>query len=437
MVALVDCNNFYVSCERLFRPDLEGVPVVVLSNNDGCVISRSNEAKALGIAMGEPAFKRKDFYRTNRIKIFSSNYAFYGDISHRVMATLGSVVPEIEVYSIDEAFLDLGQYEARHDLRTLGQHARALVKQYTGIPVSVGIAPTKTLAKLANRWCKKEGSEDGVLFLRSSTEIKEILKRSKPGDVWGIGHKHEAALAAFGITSAYALSEQRDSFLRKHFSVVVLRLAHELRGMPCLDMQSEPKPKQNICTSRSYGIETADLEQIKEATANYAALCAEKLRKQRSGCRALQVFLQTNPFNDSEPYYGPSTHIELVTPTNDTAELIHLALGAICKMYRPGVKYKKSGVIALDLVPHDNAQASLFDTRDRAKHAKAMAALDAIKARFGKEAIKIAAQGVAAFRKDQTAAQAANDEAIWKLRRQFLSPGYTTDWKDIPRIRIA
>lgn len=437
MFALVDCNNFYVSCERRFRSDLEGEPVVVLSNNDGCVIARSNEAKALGIAMGELAFKRKDFYRLNCVKVFSSNYTLYGDMSHRVMDTLQSIIPEIEVYSIDEAFLDLREYTRTQDLLGLARHARQRVKQYTGIPVSVGVAPTKTLAKLANRWCKKRNVRDGVFELRAAADTEEILKQVSVSDVWGIGRQHTERLKQLGIQTAFELSCISDTVARKHFSVVELRLIQELRGIPCLEMEFQPPAKKNICTSRSFGTATSDLDQIKEATANYAAMCAEKLRKQKSACRAVQIFLQTNPFDDTQRYYGPSSVVHLEAATNDTAELIKIVLPVITKMYRPGMKFKKSGVIVLDLVPQEQVQVALFNTRDRAKHTKAMEVLDKIKARFGREAITIAAQGIATFRKDQTNEQSEQQEAQWKLRRQFLSPCYTTDWNDIPIAKIA
>jgi len=430
MYWLADGNNFYASCERVFRPELEGVPVVVLSNNDGCVIARSNEAKALGIGMGEPAFKRWEFYQQHGVHICSSNYTLYGDMSRRMMDTLESIVPETEVYSIDEAFADLSTYGLQ-DLYALAVEARRAVRQCTGLPISVGIAPTKTLAKLANRLCKKTAAPSGVLMLDTPEKIDAALQKVKVGDLWGIGPAQTRKLNSYGIYSGRQLRDAPDGFVRKHLTVVGLRLVHELRGIPCLEMEYEAPAKQNICTSRSFGSQVDALPQIEEATANYAALCAEKLRRQNTACTAVQVFLQTSPFNEQQPYYAPSTVIQLPTPTNDTGELIKTVRSAIRKLFRPGLRYKKSGVIVIGLVPAAHGQTSLFDTVDREKRSCAMEVMDRMRRRYGKDAVKIAAQGTAAFRKDQTPEQAAKQQALWKLRRQYLSPCYTTSWADI------
>jgi DNA polymerase V len=436
VIALVDCNNFYASCERVFRPELEGVPIVVLSNNDGCVIARSNEAKALGIEMGEPAFKRLDFYEQNRVKIFSSNYTLYGDLSRRVMQTLETIIPEIEVYSIDESFLDLATYKSQ-DFNALAIEARRRVKQWVGIPVSVGIAPTKTLAKLANRICKKEAIPTGVLVLDSPDLIRTALEKTQVKDLWGIGRKYALKLNAFGIFTAQQLADTSDAMIRKHFTVVGLRLAHELRGIPVHGMEYETPPKQNICTSRSFGNQIESLAQIEEATANYAAMCAEKMRKQKSACSAVQVFLETNPFNEKQAYYARSVTVRLATPTNSTPELIKTVLMALQGLYKAGLKYKKSGVIVLDLVPETQVQTALFDTIDREKEKTVMQVLDRVKHRFGKHALKIAAQGTTTFNKDQTEEERKKNKAIWRLKRQFLSPDYTTQWDQLLKVTIG
>lgn len=430
MIALVDCNNFYASCERAFRPKLEGVPIVVLSNNDGCVIARSNEAKILGVEMGEPAFKRREFYEQHNIHVFSSNYTLYGDLSRRVMDTLRTVVNDVEVYSIDEAFLDLRPYKL-HDLEALALEARSRVKQWTGIPVSVGIGPTKTLAKLANKLCKRQVEPSGVLVLDTPGKIRDALERVQVNDLWGIASRKTKKLNSFGIYTGWQLAQADDAFIRKHLTVVGLRLAHELRGINCVEMEYEIAPKQNICTSRSFGKQITNLAELEEATANYAALCAEKLRRQKSACRSVQVFLETNFFNEKLPFYSRSLQINLSSPSNNTPELIRAVLFGLRRVFKPGLPYKKTGVIVMDLVPEDQAQISLFETAGRDKLKTAMRTLDSITQRFGKHAIKIAAQGTEPFNvcKSKTAANAG-----WTIQRQYLSPCYTTDWNDLLRV---
>ncbi|WP_242928353.1 Y-family DNA polymerase [Pontibacter vulgaris] len=419
LFALVDCNNFYASCERVFNPKLEGQPIVVLSNNDGCIIARSNEAKALGIPMGEPAFKAKDVIEQHGVHVFSSNYTLYGDMSARVMQTLAQFTPNLEVYSIDEAFLDLGNFYGR-DLNQYAQEMRETVRAWTGIPVSVGVAPTKTLAKLANRLSKKSKKAAGVLVLTDERHIEEALRRTEVGDVWGIGRRYAQKLAGFGIHTALDLRNAPDTFIKKHMTVVGLRTVRELRGEPCQDLELEAPNKQNICTSRSFGRPITGLSELQEATANYASRCAAKLRRQKSCTGAITVFLQTNQFRD-EPQYFNSKTIALPTATNSTLELLHYANLALLALYREGYRYKKSGVIVSELRPQNQVQASLLDTIDRDKHQRLMQALDKLNSSWGRDKVTCASQGTT---------------RPWQLKCEKKSPCYTTKFKELLRVGV-
>ncbi|MDX5417891.1 MAG: Y-family DNA polymerase [Hymenobacteraceae bacterium] len=410
LFALVDCNNFYASCERVFDPKLEGKPIVVLSNNDGCIIARSNEAKALGIQMGEPAFKAKDAIEHHNVQVFSSNYTLYGDMSARVMQTLAKFTPNLEVYSIDEAFLDLGNFYGR-DLNQYAGELRHTVKTWTGIPVSVGVAPTKTLAKRANRLSKKSKKANGVLVLTDERHIEEALRRTEVGDVWGIGRRYAKKLAGFGIHTALDLRNATDAFVKKHMTVVGLRTVRELRGEPCLDLEMVAANKQNICTSRSFGAPVTSLSQLQEATANYTSRCAAKLRRQHSCAGAITVFLQTNPFRETDPQYFSNKTIALPTATNSTLELVQYASLALQALYKPGYRYKKSGVIVSELRPQNQVQTSLLDTVDRDKHQRLMQALDKLNSAWGRDSVTCAAQGTT---------------RPWQLKCEKKSPCYTT-----------
>ncbi|GAB4142506.1 MAG: Y-family DNA polymerase [Bacteroidia bacterium] len=435
MLALVDCNNFYASCERVFRPQLEGVPVVVLSNNDGCVIARSQEAKDLGIEMGEPAFQREEFYRSNGVQVFSSNYTLYGDLSRRVVDTIRSVVPEVEVYSIDECFLRLDGY-AFHDIEEMCREIRRRVKQWVGIPVSIGIAPTKTLAKLANKRCKKQKLPDGVLMLGKDEDICAALEQTPVEDIWGIGRRYAKKLNGYGIYNALQLRRMRDDMARRHFSVVGLRLVHELRGTRCIPLSYEAEPKQNICTSRSFGKQLGDVSLIVEATANYAAKCAEKMRRQGSCARMVQIFLETSPFNDHQEYTSESRYYKFPEATNDTAEIIRVASRAIRSMFREGYVYKKSGVIVMDIVPETQVQGNLFAKHDKIRMRKALGVMDRLNARMNGNAVKLAVQGPEPFNQHLTEEESRQKKYIaWKLRRHHLSPCYTTRWEHLLKVR--
>ena len=419
MYALVDCNNFYASCERVFNPALNGRPVVVLSNNDGCIIARSNEAKKLGIKMGAPAFKMTDLLRKNRVVVFSSNYVLYGDLSHRVMSTLGQFTPELEIYSIDEAFLNLAGMPV--DYQKYAQRIRQTVFRNVGIPVSVGIGPTKVLAKTANHYAKKVPENQGIFILDSPEKVQDALKIFAIDEVWGIGRQYANLLKSLNIKTAWEFTRMDDAWVRKRMTVVGLRVKKELEGIACLEMELLPPAKKMICTSRSFGEAQTELEPIREAVATYAARCACKLRKQHSCAGGLMVFIHTNGFKPEEPQYEQNFVCKLPVATNSTIELIKYALAALGAIYKIGYCYKKAGVIVFEIVPEDQIQGSLFDNVDRPKHSEVMKTLDEINSKYGRDALKIAVQG---------------SGQKWKLRQEKLSPCYTTRWDEIIEVRV-
>jgi len=414
LYGLVDCNNFYCSCERAFNPQLHRKPVVVLSNNDGCIISRSQEAKDLGIQMGEPLFKVKDLLEAHHVAVYSSNYTLYGDMSRRVMSLFHDFTPNVEVYSIDEAFLDFSNLYGV-DLHQHAWKLKSHVFQCTDIPVSVGVAATKTLAKVANRISKKSKKANGVLVLTDPYYLQAALKQVAVEDVWGIGHQYAALLHRHNLHTAYDLSRVRDAWAKKHLSIVGLRLVQELRGEPCLDLELEPPAKKGICTSKAFGVPVTDYGEVKEALATYTARCAEKLRKQQSGATLLTVFIQTNPFANTPQYYDSRT-VRLPVATNSELEMIQYALQALQTLYRKGYSYKKTGIIVSEIVPQDTIQFDVFDTVNRDKHIKLMAAKDALKVKMGRPVVNSAALGT---------------QKRWTFKRAMLSPCYTTRMSDI------
>lgn len=416
LYALVDCNNFYASCERVFNPRLEGCPIVVLSNNDGCVVARSNEAKELGIQMGVPFFRIRKTVEENRVWAFSSNYTLYGDMSRRVMNTLASFTPNIEVYSIDECFLDLGRFY-RLNVERFAWEIKNTVRQWTGIPVSIGIAPTKTLAKLANRLAKKQA---GVLMLTEASAIEEVLKKTEVGDVWGIGGQYARKLKGFGIHTAWDLRNASDGFAKKHLSVVGLRLVKELRGESCLELEMVASPKKNICTSRGFGRPVTQLGELTEATATYAAKCAYKLRKQKSRAGALTVFVMTNPFGTGPQYHNSRT-VQLPVPSNCDLELTHYATLALGTLFREGYTYKKTGVIVSEITSATSTQLYLLDPVDREKRERLMATLDYLSGKMGRDIVKVATQGT---------------DKPWALKSEMRSPCYTTNVREVLTVRI-
>ncbi|TCL72392.1 DNA polymerase V [Hydrogenispora ethanolica] len=418
MFALADCNNFYVSCERVFNPALNGRPVVVLSNNDGCVIARSNEAKQLGIQMAQPAFQIAAFLKKNRVAVHSSNYALYGDMSRRVMTILGEFTPELEIYSIDEAFLGLAGLPV--ELEAYARAIRNRVLQYTGIPVSVGIGPTKVLAKLANHFAKKVPENQGV-FVLTPENTAQCLQRFAVEEIWGIGRQYAKLLRSHGANTAWDLIRLSDGWVRRKMTVAGLRIKKELEGVSCLSLETAPPAKQAICTSRSFGTFQTEKAPIREAVATFAARCAFKLRRQRSCAGVLMVFIHTNEFNPNEPQYARNAVRRLPVATSSSLELVHYALDSFETIFRPGFRYKKAGVLVSEIVPEDRVQGSLFDTVEREKQRALMAALDRISLRFGPDAVQVAAQGVG--------------DGDWQLRRAKLSPCYTTRWSDIITVK--
>ena len=356
MIGLLDSNNFYVSCERTFDPKLEKQPVVVLSNGDGCVVARSDEAKALGIPMGTPFFRIRHLVRRENVRVFSSNYALYGDLSQRIVSLMRTLVPEVEVYSIDEQFLDLSA-QSVGELHPWGQNMRSQIRQCTGIPTSLGIARTKTLAKVANRIAKESLVHQGVYLLDQECIITEFLSLTPVGELWGVGRQYAAMLATFGIRTALDLYDCKESFVKKHMSVAGLRLWYELHGVPCLPLEMVSQPKKNICTSRTFGCQQTELSAIKEAVATHAAACAEKLRQEGSVANYVQVFLATrrghgHAYRPEEQYSANFTWT-LPVASNDSRELVGYAFLALNKVFRAGLRYNKCGVVVLGLVPEN------------------------------------------------------------------------------------
>ncbi len=414
MYALVDGNNFYASCERVFRPELNGKPIVVLSNNDGCVIARSNEAKALGIPMGAPAFEYSKCFTLNNVHVFSANFAFYGDMSHRVMSLLNDFTPELEIYSIDEAFLKFEGF-TYFNLEKHCTELKHFVGQCTGIPLSVGIAPTKALAKVANKICKKFPIQTkGVYMMDTEAKCMKALKWLKVEDIWGIGRQHAKRLQQIGALTAYDFINLPDAWVRKNMSVVGLRLKLDLRGIPTLDLE-EIEPKKNIATTRSFETMYSELSDLRERISTFAFSCAEKLRKQKACCNTLMVFIRTNNFRQDMPQYNNSSVIHLPFPSNSGIELSHFANLALNKIYRKGYAYKKAGVMIMDFMPQDQVQLNVFENSN-VKHEPLMKAIDKLNKVYGMQKIRLASQDL---------------KRVWKMKQEKLSPKYTTSLKDI------
>lgn len=411
--ALVDCNNFYVSCERIFNPSLEGRPVVVLSNNDGCVIARSEEAKAIGIKMGIPVFEIPDIIEKYNVHVFSTNYALYGDISQRVMNTLIELVSEIEIYSIDEAFLDLSGIPME-DLETFGKNIKETVKQWTGIPVSIGIAPTKTLAKVANHLAKTNKQFNGVLDM-VNLKSDELLKSIPVGEIWGVGQKYSQFFKRSNLNTAYELKKADSHRMKEHLGVVGQRLLLELNGTVCYSINQNPESKKEICTSRSFGHPVSSYDELEQATTSYVSKVAIKLRKQKTMAGSILIFLMTNKYA-SGPQYVNYTIVKFPSPSNNTSELIHYSVIALKKLYRPGYNYKKTGAIVSELIPESGRQTALWSENISVKRKKLYETIDEINKKAGVEKIKFAIQGTT---------------ETWKMRQENLSPQYTTKWSDI------
>ena len=421
-VALVDCNNFYASCERVFNPKLEGKPIVVLSNNDGCVVARSNEVKALGIPMGEPWFKIEKESNRHGIIAFSSNYALYSDMSARVMGILGRFSPHQEIYSIDECFLGLEGFE-KWNLETYAQNIRYQVKRDTGIPVSIGIAATKTLAKLANHIAKKRPGFEGVCDFGAFTpsDLESLLTSIDVSEVWGIGRRITRRLETMGITTVQDLKTADQRWIRQQFSVTVERTVAELNGIACIELEEDTPNKQQIISSRSFGKPVETLQDLSEAVCSYTTRAAEKLRSQESVAGSIAVFLMTNPFKPDERQYHPSLLVPLATPTDDTRLLAQAALRGLKRIYKSGFRYKKAGVMLMALVQKSEKPQTLFDDpHAESKSARLMNVIDLVNRKMGQDTLKIAGAGI---------------EKPWRMRRFLKSPNYTTCWAEIPRVK--
>lgn len=419
MFALVDCNNFYASCERVFRPDLNGVPIVVLSNNDGCVIARSNEAKAAGVPMAAPAYQFESLFKEKGIEVFSANFPLYGDMSNRVMNVLADYTPEMEIYSIDEAFLNLSGFE-RNDLREYGESMRKKVVKWTGIPISVGIAPTKALAKAANRIAKKFSERTkGVYVIDSEEKRIKALKWLKIEDVWGIGRQHAKRLQAQKVLTAYDFCQLPEAWVKKNMAVVGLRLKMDLQGIPTLTME-EYQPKKSIATTRTFETDYTKLEELSERITTFASSCAEKLRQQKSCCQSVMVYILTNRHRTEAAQYFRNIVVQMPYATNSTIEIVRYAHQALQQIYKSGYRYKKAGVILQDFTPEDAQQTTLFESRDL-RHIPLMQAVDQLNSRYGQQKIRLASQDL---------------KRVWKMRQERLSPRYTTKLEEVIRVKV-
>lgn len=414
MFALIDCNNFYASCERVFRPDLIGKPVVVLSNNDGCVIARSNEAKSIGVPMGAAAFEYDKMFKANNVQVFSANFALYGDMSQRVMDILSDYSPEIEIYSIDEAFLKLKGFEL-FNLQDYGNEMRYKVTKWTGIPISVGIAPTKALSKVANRIAKKYPKEtNGVYIIESEEQRIKALKWLKVEDIWGIGRQHAKRLNANNVFTAYDFTQLDDTWVKKHLAIVGIRLKHDLQGIKTLDLEVT-QAKKTIATTRSFETNYTKLEELQERISTFAVSCAEKLRKQHSCCNSLMVFIHTNGHRHDLPQYSRNIAVKLPYPTNSSIELTKFADLALQRIFKNGYAYKKAGVVVQDFTPETDRQLNIFENSNP-KHIPLMQTIDKLNTLYGQQKIKLGSQ---------------DTKPVWKMKQEKLSPRYTTKLSDI------
>lgn len=419
MYGLADCNNFFVSCERVFNPSLNGRPVIILSNNDGCVISRSNEAKALGIKMGQPFYQLKDFIARNNVSVFSSNYVLYSDMSLRVQKTLQSLVPATEVYSVDESFLELrGIPEEKLD--ELGHRISYIVQRNTGIPISVGISPTKTLAKIASKLCKQYPKLKGSCFMHRPQDIQKVLSKFPIEDVWGIGRRFSTMLKSRNILTASDFTKQSVDWVQSLMHIGGVKTWRELNGTPCIEFEEYRKDKQQITVSRSFGKELSDIESVEQQIALFTSMAAEKLRKQNSLCNTLIVFMCTNRHRKDHPQRFVNQLIPLKVATDSTLELVNVATKTVREIFRKPYLYKKAGVILSDIQSNECMQTVLFDDVDHDKHARLMNALDKINQKQGHHSVVVASAGFEGIR----------------MNRQHLSPNYTSEWDEIIQIKI-
>ena len=419
MYALVDCNNFYVSCERVFQPQLNGKPVVVLSNNDGCIISRSNEAKALGIPMGAPEFQVRDLIKQHDIRVFSSNYALYGDLSHRVMKILENYTPNVEVYSIDEAFLNFSGMTIP-DFNAYGADIQYRILKWLSIPIGIGFAPTKALSKVANKIAKKFPERtNGVYVIDTEEKRIKALKWTKIEDVWGIGFRLTKKMQARNIKTAYDFTlPHNESFIRKEMGVVGMRLKYELEGKPVLEIE-EPKAKKNIAVTRSFEKDITDFNELKERVVTFASVCSEKLRKQNSCCNVVTLYLRKDPFNANGEKYSFYRMQTLSFPSNTSFSISQTAIMMLKDLYQEGTAYKKAGVMVSEIVPSSQRQFMLFD-EENPKYQKLMEVMDAVQAKTGERKLRLASQDL---------------KRTWKMKQNHLSNRYTTNFNELLEVK--
>ena len=417
-IALIDCNNFYASCERIFNPKLMGRPIVVLSNNDGCIITRSAEAKQLGIKMGDPYFKAKKIIDKNNVKVFSSNYSLYGDISQRVMEILAKFAADVEIYSIDEAFLGLNGFE-NYELNTYCGYIRRIINQWVGIPVSIGVSSTKTLSKIANNLAKKNKEYDGVCILKSWLDINEALKLTPIGDVWGIGRRLSIFLKKYNVNTAYDFTQLDKGWVRKNMGVIGEKIFLELYGVSCIELDLIPSDKKSCCVSRSFSKPIEKIYDLEESVSSYSTRVSEKIRDEGLVAESMSVFVLTNFFNRKEKQYSNSIKLQLPYPTNNNIKIVKRALEGIRKIYREGYRYKKAGVILYGLT-RANQQKGLLDY-DRESSDSIMNTMDRINERYGSSTIRLASEGI---------------EKAWRMKRENVSPCYTTKFEDLVQVKL-
>jgi DNA polymerase V len=417
---LLDCNNFYASCERVFDPSLSQTPIVVLSNNDGCVVARTNEVKEMGIPMGAPYFKYKTQLEEGGVRVFSSNYSLYGDMSRRVMNIVQKTCPQTEVYSIDEVFIRLDGYMKQEQVESFAKSIRTSIDKYVGIPVSIGLGPTKTLAKLANKLAKK--TKSGVVFLDTQEKIRESMQNFPVQDVWGIGRKSAQKLSALGVQTAKELTEMKDSEVRRILHTPGMQTVQELRGVSCFKMESIRQPRKSIISSRSFGQPVEELADLEEAVALYATRATEKLRLQGSVARYVMVMVRTNPFSTLQPYYANSHLVVLPEAVDTPGQIISAAHKALREVFRSGYQYKKAGVMLLEISPNKKVQTNFLHNPDTYKTASRVAeVMEAINQKFGRHTLIPASTGL---------------KREWGMKQENRSLKYTTDWDELLTISI-
>ena len=415
MFALIDCNNFYASCERVFQPHLNGKPVVILSNNDGCVIARSNEAKSLGIPMGAPAFKYKEVFQKNKVQIFSSNFTLYGDISNRVMSIISRYVPDVEIYSIDEAFIKFDGFSEDETNEKCRDIIKTILK-WTGIPVSIGLAPTKSLAKVANRIAKKYSTRtNGFYSINNNEKRIKALKNISAGNIWGIGFQNEKKLLRVNVKSGMDFVNLPDQWVKKNMSIIGLKLKKELEGIPTLNIEEGKIDKKSIATTRSFESEISSLNDLIERITTFSVVASKKLRRQNSECNMISVFIRSNPFKQNDDKYHFSLTGSLPFSTNSSIEISKFAVKLLNKIYSKNKSYKKAGIILMGLSPQSNHQFSLFD-QNIDKQKKLMRSIDSIDNKYGLYKVRLASQ---------------DQKRIWKMKRQKLSRNYTTEIDEV------